>query len=198
MGAPLGEVFEAAAFVEKPDLDTARAYVAEGEYVWNAGYFLFRANRMLQEMQRFRPDIAEAARGSVRRGSPAGEDALLLDVDAFAACPSDSIDYAVMEKADRIAVARMDAGWSDLGSWEAVWEASGPDDKGNATSGDVVLQEASGCLVRTDGPIVTVRGVEDLVVVVSDGAVLVLPRERSQEVKHLVEALKAQERTELL
>ena len=197
LGAPLGEIFEAEAFVEKPNAETAAAYLKDGGYVWNAGYFLFRADRMVEEMRRLVPAIVDACERALAEGERSS-DAVLLDPDAFEACPSDSIDYAVMEKAGDIAVAPMDAGWSDLGSWQAVWEASDKDAAGNAAPGDAVLQGAKGCLVQTDGPTVALVGVEDLVVVVSGGAVLVVPRDRAQDVKAVVEALKAQGRTELL
>jgi mannose-1-phosphate guanylyltransferase / mannose-6-phosphate isomerase len=198
MGAPLGDIFEAEAFVEKPDAATARAYLEDGSYVWNAGYFLFRADRMLEEMARLQPAIVAACEKAVGLGSAQGDDALLLDPDAFAACPSDSIDYAVMEKAEAIAVAPMDAGWSDLGSWQSVWEAADQDTDGNAVAGPAILEGAHGCLVQSDGPMVALVGVTDLVVVVSDGAVIVAPRDQTQRVKAVVDRLKAEGREDLL
>ena len=198
MGGALGEVFEAEAFVEKPDAATAQAYLEDGRYVWNAGYFLFRADTMLWEMRRLQPEILAACEAAVAKAAPQGADAILLDPDAFAACPAQSVDYAVMEKSEAIAVAPMDAGWSDLGSWQAVWEDSEKDLDGNAVSGPGVLTDAEGCLVRSDGPTVAVLGVKDLIVVVSDGAVLVAPRDRAQDVKMVVEALKASGREDLL
>lgn len=197
-GAPLGAVLEAAAFVEKPDLATAQAYVAEGGYLWNAGYFLFRADRMIEEMERLQPAILRQARAAVAAGVRDG-DSLALDPEAFAACPSDSLDYAIMEKAERVAVAPVSgAGWDDLGSWAAVWDASAKDEAGNAVAGPAIVVEAKNCLVRSDGPMVTVCDVEDLIVVVSDGGVLVTRKDSAQKVKAVVDALKAAGRTDLL
>jgi mannose-1-phosphate guanylyltransferase/mannose-6-phosphate isomerase len=198
MGEPTDGVFAAEAFVEKPDAGTAQRYLDDGGYVWNAGYFLFRADRMLEEMARFQPAILAACEAAVAKAAPRGADAILLDPEAFATCPSDSIDYAIMEKAERIAVAPMDAGWSDLGSWQAVWEASARDGAGNAVAGPAVLEGSEGCLVQSDGPLVAAVGVRDLVIVVSGGAVLVAPRDQAQQVKALVERLKAEGREDLL
>jgi mannose-1-phosphate guanylyltransferase/mannose-6-phosphate isomerase len=198
MGAPTEGVFAAEAFVEKPDPATAQRYLDDGGYVWNAGYFLFQADRMLAELTRLQPRILASCEAAVAGASPQGEDAILLEPKAFAACPSDSIDYAIMEKAERIAVAPMDAGWSDLGSWQAVWEASARDHAGNAVAGPAVLEATRGCLVQSDGPLVGAVGVHDLMIVVSGGAVLVAPRDQAQQVKALVERLKAEGREDLL
>ncbi len=196
-GAPLGPVFEAAAFVEKPNLETAEQYVADGGYYWNAGYFLFRADRMWREMEQRQPKIAAAAKAALTKGDHS-DGMILLDSAAFDACPSDSIDYAIMEKADRVALAPVDAAWSDLGSWASIWEASAKDAAGNAVSGDALLIGSSGCLVSSDGPMVAVVDGLDLVVVVKDGAVLVARRDQAQKVKAVVEALKSAGREELL
>jgi mannose-1-phosphate guanylyltransferase/mannose-6-phosphate isomerase len=196
-GASLGQVLEAAAFVEKPDLATAEGYLADGGYLWNAGYFLFRADRMIEEMQRLQPDILRQARAAVE-GARRDGDTVALDAEAFAACPSDSLDYAIMEKAQQVAVAPVaGAGWDDLGSWAAVWDASAKDAAGNAAPEGGVLVDATDCLVMSDGPTVALCGVEDLVVVVSQGAVLVTRRGASQKVKQVVDALKASGRSEL-
>lgn len=195
-GAAHGEVLEAAQFVEKPDARTAERYLAEG-YLWNAGYFLFRADRMIEEMGRLQPEILRQAREAVARARRDGGE-IALDAEAFAACPSDSLDYAVMEEAELVAVAPVSgAGWDDLGSWAAVWDASAKDEAGNAAPETAVLVEAGGNLVMSDGPVVALCGVEDLVVVVSQGAVLVTRRDASQKVKQVVEALKAGGRGEL-
>jgi mannose-1-phosphate guanylyltransferase/mannose-6-phosphate isomerase len=195
-GATLGAVNEAAQFVEKPDAATAEQYVADG-YLWNAGYFLFRADRMIEEMARLQPDILRQAREAVTRARHEG-DAVALDAQAFAACPSDSLDYAIMEKADRVAVAPVSgAGWDDLGSWAAVWDASAKDGSDNAAPAGTVLVEAQRNLVISDGPVVALCGVDDLVVVVSQGAVLVTRREACQKVKQVVERLKGGGRSDL-
>jgi len=198
LGQPYGEVFEAAEFVEKPDRETAERYLAHGGYLWNGGYFLFRADRMIEEMERLAPQIAARAREAVARGRPLDGGGLLLDAEAFAAAPSDSIDYAIMEKTDRIAVASLDAGWSDVGSWSAVWEASPKDEEGNATAGEIVAIDAHGCLIRTEGPMIAVTGVRDLVIVATGDVVLVAPRQEAQRVKDIVARLVEMRRTELL
>ena len=196
-GAPLGPVFESAGFVEKPNLETARSYLVAGDYFWNASYFLFRADRMWSDMQRLQPAIAEAAMAALARGERR-DGMIFLDPEAFNACPSDSIDFAIMEKADKIALAPVDAPWSDLGSWAAIWEAQAKDAAGNAVSGAAQLLDSRGCLVSTDGPLVAVIDGLDLVVVVKDGAVLVAPRDSAQKVKTVVEALRAAGREDLL
>jgi mannose-1-phosphate guanylyltransferase/mannose-1-phosphate guanylyltransferase/mannose-6-phosphate isomerase len=197
LGPPLGGIFEAAEFVEKPDAATAERYLAHGGYLWNAGYFLFRADRMLEEMARLQPEIAARAAEALRLGR-ATEGAVALDAEAFAAAPSDSVDYAVMEKTGRVAVAPLETGWSDVGSWAAVWEALAKDGAGNALSGDVLALDASGCLIRSEGPTVAVCGARDLVVIATGDAVLVVPRDQSQRVKAVVEQLKGRGRGDLL
>ena len=197
MGGPLGEIFEAAEFVEKPDLETAKAYLADGRYYWNGGYFLFRADRMLEEMARLQPDILQAARAALAAAA-SSPGTIALDAAAFEACPSDSIDYAIMEKTDRIAMAPLDTAWNDLGSWAAIWEASQKDASGNALFGDVLVLDANDCLVRTDGPQVTVIETRDLVVIVERGAVLVAPKDKVQKVKAIVEALRRAGRQDLI
>ena len=198
LGAPCGEVYEAAQFVEKPDRQTAEAYVAHGGYLWNGGYFLFRADRMIEEMERLAPRIAAQAREAVTLGRPVDGGGLSLDPSAFAAAPSDSIDYAIMEKTDRIAVAPLDAGWSDVGSWSSVWEASRKDDNGNVTAGEVLATDARGCFIRSEGPMVAVTGVSDLIVIATGDAVLVMPRQEAQRVKAIVARLTEMKRSDLL
>lgn len=198
LGAPLGEAYEAAQFVEKPDRATAESYLAHGGYLWNGGYFLFRADRMMEEMDRLAPEIAARAREAVDRSEPVAGGGVALDPVAFAAAPSDSIDYAIMEKTDQVAVACLDADWSDVGSWSSVWEASVRDTGGNVVSGDVLTLDAQGCLIRAEGPMVAVAGVRDLIVVATGDAVLIIPRERSQRVKDIVERLSELNRGELL
>ncbi|MEP6967907.1 MAG: mannose-1-phosphate guanylyltransferase/mannose-6-phosphate isomerase [Pseudomonadota bacterium] len=198
LGQPRGDVFEAAQFVEKPDRETAERYLAHGGYLWNGGYFLFRADRMIEEMERLAPEIAARAREAVDRGLPIDGGGLRLDPAAFAAAPSDSVDYAIMEKAGRIAVAPLDAGWSDVGSWSSVWDNANKDEDGNVLLGDVLAIDAQGCFVRSDGPMVAVAGVGDLIVVATADAVLVVPRHGAQKVKNVVARLVAMKRVELL
>ncbi|WP_269790074.1 mannose-1-phosphate guanylyltransferase/mannose-6-phosphate isomerase [Stenotrophomonas sp. Iso1] len=181
-------------FVEKPDLATAEAYVASGEYYWNSGMFLFRASRYLEELERLQPQILAACRASwdkARRDS----DFIRLDADAFAASPSDSIDYAVMEKTSDAAVVPLDAGWSDVGSWTALRDVSEQDADGNAHSGDVIAIDCRNTFAYGERLIAMV-GLEDVIVVETDDAVLVGKSDRMQEVKDVVARLKADGRSE--
>lgn len=197
-GDALGESgFAVGRFVEKPDADTAQAYFAGGEHYWNSGMFLFRASRYLEELERHQPEMLAACRKAMAAGSK-DMDFRRVDEAAFARCPSDSIDYAVMEKTADAAVMPLEAGWSDIGSWSALWEISARDDGENVVKGDVVTHEARGTLVHADHRLVAAVGVEDLVVVETKDAVLVAPRDRVQEVKKVVERLQAAGRTEHL
>ena len=192
-----GDVRAVVRFVEKPDADTAAVYLADGRYFWNAGVFLMRADRLLAEMARFRPDIREAAGLALSRASEA-DGALRLDAEALAVCPSESLDYAVMERTADAVVAPIDLGWSDIGGFEALWEAADKDADGNAASGETIFVDTAGSFVSTDGPAVAVLGGLDVVVVVRDGVVLVTSRSRSQDVKRVVDALRERGRTDLL
>ena len=181
-------------FVEKPDLATAEAYVASGEYYWNSGMFLFRASRYLEELERLQPQILAACRASwdkARRDS----DFIRLDADAFAASPSDSIDYAVMEKTSDAAVVPLDAGWSDVGSWTALRDVSEQDANGNAHNGDVIAIDCRNTFAYGERLIAMV-GLDDVIVVETDDAVLVGRSDRMQEVKDVVARLKADGRSE--
>jgi mannose-1-phosphate guanylyltransferase len=180
------------AFIEKPDLARAQAYLAEGNYSWNGGIFLFRADAYLAALERFEPDMLAAVRASLAGAAREGS-MILPAAEAFLSARSESIDYAVMEKADRVAVVPVEMGWSDVGSWDALHLLGVPDDKGNVLQGDVVSIDSSGCMIRSEGPVVTVAGVSDLIVVATRDAVMILPRGSSQEVKKIVEALKAKE-----
>lgn len=182
-------VHRVARFVEKPPRDRAEAMLAAGDHVWNGGIFMFRADMYLGALSAFAPDMLVACQQSMAKARHEGR-RIHPDIDAFAACPSDSIDYAVMEKADRVAVVPVAMGWSDVGSWDALHELSEGDENGNCTRGDVVAIETSNCLIRSDGVRIAAVGVSDLIVVASGNDVLVLPRGRSQEVKKLIEAMK--------
>jgi mannose-1-phosphate guanylyltransferase len=189
-GAELGGgVHRAERFVEKPDAATAARYLAGGRHDWNGGIFLMRAGTYLDALEAHAPDIARAARAAMEA---APRDGLRIHPGeaAFARSPAVSIDYAVMEKAEKVAVAPVSVGWSDVGSWEALLEVSQRDVDGNALSGDVIALGASGCLIRSDGPLVAAIGVEDLVVVATADAVLIVPKAESQRVKEIVEGLK--------
>jgi mannose-1-phosphate guanylyltransferase / mannose-6-phosphate isomerase len=181
-------------FVEKPDAATATRYVREG-YLWNSGNFLFRADVLLSELQRLEPDMAAAIKAAVANAS---DDLgfLRLQQEAFARAPQKSIDYAVMERTDRAAVIAGDFGWSDIGSWDALFDIVKSDTQGNVLHGHVVTMDATGCVVHSDDRLTTVLGVNDLVIVSTSDAVMVVPRARAQEVRELVTKLKAGKRPE--
>jgi mannose-1-phosphate guanylyltransferase len=192
-GEPVGQgVFRVAAFVEKPDLETARRYVAEG-YLWNSGNFAFQAATLLEELRRFEPSVAEGAQAAL--ADAVVEPGLVrLDAAGFTRAASISIDYAVMERTDRAAVVPAAFDWSDLGAWDAIWGASPQDGAGNAAQGDVTLVDTRGVLARSTGPFVGVIGVSDLMIVAEPDAVLVCRRDDAQAVKALVDGLKAKGR----
>ena len=192
--AEIAGVRRVARFVEKPDIATARSYLADGGYYWNSGMFLFRASRYLQELERFRPDVLVATRQAFERAKRDG-DFIRLDKDAFAACPADSIDYAVMERTDAAAVLPVDIGWSDLGSWAALWDVATRDADGNATIGDVIAVDSRNSYVH-GRRLVALVGVDDLVVVDTDDAVLVARKDRVQDVKDVVARLKHEHRSQ--
>ena len=181
-------------FVEKPDAATAHAYLQAGGYYWNSGMFLLRASRYLDELQRFRPDIVATVRAAFAAASRDG-DFIRLDKAAFAACPSDSIDYAVMEKTDAAGVLPVEIGWNDVGSWAALWEVSEQDADGNAHHGDVIAIDSRNSYAYARR-LVALVGVEDLVVVETDDAVLVARKDKVQQVKDVVARLKADARTQ--
>ena len=180
-------------FVEKPDAETARAYLASGDHVWNSGMFLFRASRYLDELARFRPDILDAVRRAFDAASRDG-DFVRLEREAFAASPSDSIDYAVMEKTSDARVLPVDIGWNDVGSWSALWDVSAQDEHGNAGHGDVIAVDSRNSYAYSRR-LVALVGVDDLVVVETDDAVLVARKDRVQQVKDVVARLKADQRS---
>nr|WP_304412654.1 mannose-1-phosphate guanylyltransferase/mannose-6-phosphate isomerase [Microbulbifer sp. HZ11] len=184
-----------AEFVEKPDLATAEKYLASGEYNWNSGMFLFRASRFLEELAQFQPEMLEICRAAFSR-AVRDLDFTRVDAELFARCPSDSVDYAVMEKTESAAVVPMQAGWSDVGSWSALWELAQKDECDNLLQGDVLTEDASGCLVHGGDRLIGVLGVRDLVVVDTDDALMVADKSRVQDVKKLVEQLKRSERRE--
>ncbi|HEU0045949.1 mannose-1-phosphate guanylyltransferase/mannose-6-phosphate isomerase [Sphingomonas sp.] len=189
-GDAIGEgVFRVRRFVEKPPRDAAEAMLAAGDHSWNGGIFLFRADMYLQALAQHAPAILVAAEAAMRKATTQGSH-LIPDGGEFAACPDESVDYAVMEKADRVAVVPVAMGWSDVGSWDALHAISDRDAAGNAHGGDVVAIDTRNCLVRSDGVRVALVGVEDLIVVAAGNDVLILPRGRSQEVKKLTEFLK--------
>ena len=189
------EVYRIAEFVEKPEPDRAREYVASGEYSWNSGMFLFPARLYLDELERLRPDIVRACR-EAHRAARQDADFIRIDKAAFAACPAESIDYAVMEHTDRAAVLPVSIGWSDVGSWDALYEMSAKDAAGNALHGNIVAEAVRNSYLRSAERLIAAVGVEDLVVVATDDAVMIAPRGRTQEVRQLVARLNREEREE--
>jgi len=181
-------------FVEKPDAATAARYVKDG-YLWNSGNFLFRADVLLAELARLEPEMAKAVVASVDKATT-DLGFLRLDPEAFARAPQQSIDYAVMEKTDRAAVVEGAFRWSDIGSWDALFDIAAKDADGNVLHGPTMTMDAHGCVVHSDGRLTALLGVDDLVVVSTSDAVMVVPRARSQEVKELVAKLKAGKRAE--
>ncbi|OUS01190.1 mannose-1-phosphate guanylyltransferase/mannose-6-phosphate isomerase [Gammaproteobacteria bacterium 54_18_T64] len=182
-------------FVEKPDLATAQAYVDSGDYYWNSGMFAFKAGRYLEELARFQPDMLNACRAAFD-GARVDMDFTRLDKAAFSACPDDSIDYAVMEKTDNAVVIPLDAGWSDIGSWSALWDISAKDEQGNSCKGDVLAVDTHDSYLHSNGRLLATVGIKDLVVVETDDAILVADKSRVQDVKTVVNQLKAQGRSE--
>jgi mannose-1-phosphate guanylyltransferase/mannose-6-phosphate isomerase len=195
--AECGECYKVDRFVEKPDAATAEGFLAEGGYYWNSGMFMFHASRYLTELEQHAPAIAGAATQAMQ-AAYRDLDFCRLDEAAFSACPSDSIDYAVMEHTRDAAVVPADIGWNDVGSWSALWEVQAKDGDGNARRGDVYLDNVKNSLVRAESRIVAVVGVEDIVVVETQDAVLVTHKNQVQRVKQVVEHLKSKERTEHL
>ena len=182
-------VYTVSAFVEKPDPATAERYVTSGEHLWNAGIFLFRADAMLSEMRRLSPQTVSTVSRSIARAKE-DMDFLRLDAEAFDKAPGSPVDKAVFERSDRVAVVRLDAGWSDIGSWDSLWEVAEKDTDGNAVQGDVILDGVRNSLVRSDpGRLVAAVGVEEIAIVAVEDAVLVTARDRAQDVKHLVAEL---------
>lgn len=188
-------VYRVGEFVEKPDAATAQGYVESGDYLWNSGIFMLRATVWLNEIARFRPDIAQACGLAFERGQK-DADFYRIDKTAFSACPSDSIDYAVMEKTDRAAVVPLDAGWSDIGAWSTLWEVSPHDANGNVIQGDVETHTTRNTLLIAQHRFLAAIGLEDVIVVETADAVLVAHKNSAQDVKEIVNRLKQRKRPE--
>ncbi|MEO0983313.1 MAG: mannose-1-phosphate guanylyltransferase/mannose-6-phosphate isomerase [Pseudomonadota bacterium] len=200
-GEPIDEgAHKVDAFVEKPDLKTAKAYLAEGGYFWNAGIFLYRADAMIREFEALAPDILQTCREALGQAAADGV-VHRLDAGAFEACRSEPVDVEIMERTTRAAVVGpVSAGWNDIGSWAALADLKLAAEPGedNALTGDAMAIGSKGCLIQTDGPFVAAIGVEDLIVVATGDAVLVMPKSEAQTVKKIVTALKEQKRKDLL
>ncbi|EOU9807080.1 mannose-1-phosphate guanylyltransferase/mannose-6-phosphate isomerase [Escherichia coli] len=187
--------YQVSRFVEKPNKETAESYIASGEYYWNSGMFMFRAKKYLEELEKFRPDILDACKAAIQ-GCEESDEFIKVDLDLFIACPDESVDYAVMEKTTDAVVVGLDADWSDVGSWSALWEVSPKDDKGNVLTGDTFLHNANNCYINTDEKLIAAIGVDDLVIINTKDAVLVVNKDQVQDVKKVVEYLKANHRSE--
>jgi mannose-1-phosphate guanylyltransferase/mannose-6-phosphate isomerase len=196
-GDPLGAGLTVRQFVEKPKLPRAKELIAAGGAYWNSGIYMFGARLYLEELGRLQPAMRAAVEAAWRGRQVAGP-VTTLDAAAWSACEEDSIDYAVAEKTDRVATVPVRMAWSDVGSWAALYEIGARAMGANVTQGDVVAVDARGCLVRAESRLVAVVGVDDLVVVETADAVIVLPRERAQDVKKIVEQLKSTGRDSLL
>ncbi len=198
VGAELADapgVHTLARFVEKPNAATAAELVATKRHLWNSGMFVFTAATLLEEMRTYAPDVLDAVQAAVA-GRARDLDFTRLDAAAFTACPNISLDYAVAERTTRAAVVPADLGWSDVGSWDALWEQSAKDGDGNVAVGDVLLEGSTNCFARSDGIVTAVVGLQDAVVVVTGDAVLAMHRDRAQDVKRVVDRLRAAGRHE--
>ena len=194
-GEAQGPGFTVDSFVEKPSADVAEEYFKLGDHFWNSGMFLFKASRYLEELKRYRPDIYNACEQSMK-GTSEDNDFIRINEIAFDLCPSDSVDYAVMENTDDAVVVPMNAGWSDIGSWSSLWDVSEKDDNGNATHGDVLLNESNNCYIRTDGKLAAAIGVDDLVIVSTKDVLVVAHKNAVHDVKVVAQQLRAESRNE--
>ena len=194
-GEKQGDGFVVDKFVEKPSVELAQQHINSGEYYWNSGMFLFRASRYLEELEKFRPDIYRACKASMV-ATQSDLDFLRINKEKFTECPSESIDYAVMENTADAVVVPMDAGWSDIGSWSSLWDISKKDIDGNNTHGDVMLHNSSNSYIRTDGALVAAIGVDDLVIVSTKDALMVAHKNSVQDAKIIAQQLKAESRSE--
>lgn len=183
------------AFVEKPDLDTAINYVASGGYYWNSGMFMFKASTLISELERYSPNILKNCREALDKGKE-DLDFIRLDGDTFEECPSDSIDYAVMEHTGKAVVVPLDAGWNDVGSWSSLWECAEQGVDSNVVQGDIMLDNVQNSYIHSEHRLVSVLGLDDIVVVETADAVMVASKDSAQDVKEIVNRLNKQKRTE--
>jgi mannose-1-phosphate guanylyltransferase len=190
---PVG--FQIEAFIEKPTIDLAKEYVESNDYLWNSGMFLFKASSYLNELERHCPEVYEACKLSMKDMSK-DNDFIRINESVFKSCPSDSIDYAVMEKTSNAVVVPMDAGWNDLGSWSSLWDIGVKDECGNVLSGDVMPYQSHNSLIRTDGKLVAAIGVDDLVIVSTKDALIVAHKDNVKDVQVIVKELKSKSRDE--
>lgn len=197
-GASISDVagaFEIDSFREKPDAKTAETYVTSGGYSWNSGMFMFKAAKIIEEFERLQPDMLAACRKALS-GTVPDLNFLRMQEDDFAAVPADSIDYAIMEKTNCAAVVPAEFGWSDVGSFSALADVQTSDEKGNVAIGDVMLEDSENCFIRGEGDLVAGIGLKDMIVITTDDAVLVAPKNRDQDIKKIVDRLKSEKRSE--
>lgn len=189
------DAYEVASFVEKPDLITAQKYLDSGEYYWNSGMFVFKVGCYLEELEKFNPEMLSVCKEAFKLAE-IDADFIRLDKDSFVKCPSDSIDFAIMEKTSKAVVVPLDAKWNDVGSWSALWDVIDKDADGNAINGDVVTVDSHNCFLHSSGRLLTTVGVDDLVVIETSDAVMVVSKDKVQDVKAIVDKLKETNRSE--
>ena len=194
-GSQEGIGFVVEKFVEKPSIQVAHDYVDSGNYLWNSGMFLFKASRYLEELNKFRPDIY-AACVDAAEGMESDLDFLRVSKEVFTKCPSDSIDYAVMEQTEDAVLVPMDAGWSDIGSWPSLWDVSEKNNDGNVVHGDVMVHKSTNCYARSDDKLVAIIGLDNLVIVDTKDALMVAHKDAVQDAKIIAQQLKASQRSE--
>ncbi len=187
--------FEVKKFVEKPNLDVATKFLKSGNYLWNSGMFMFRASRYLEELEKYQPEVLNDSTAAYEKAT-ADFDFTRLDADAFAKCPSISIDYAVMEQTKDARVVPLDAGWSDIGSWSSLWDICDKDYQGNTLTGDIIALDTKNSYVSAENKLITTIGLEDLIIIDTKDALLVAHKDKSEDVKKIVELLKSEDRSE--
>lgn len=187
--------FSVRRFVEKPSQAEAADYIASGDFFWNSGMFMFKATRYLEELEKFHPDILNVCRKAISRSSQ-DMNFIRFDHSTFAECPESSIDYAVMEKTSSAAMVPMDAGWSDIGSWSALWEISEKNLEGNVSFGDVIVHDTNNSYIHSNNRLIATLGVENLVIIETKDAILVANKDKAQEVKKIIEEMKNRNRHE--
>lgn len=195
-GEKQGDIFVVSEFVEKPDLETAKKYLSSNQYYWNSGMFLFKASRYLEELEKYEPEILKVCQQAIAKPSQDVE-FIRVDADVFKTCPDKSVDYAIMEKTDSAVVVPLDAGWSDVGSFSALWAISEKDEYKNVIKGDVLVVDSTNNYIFAQNKLVSTVGVDNLVVIETKDAVLVANKDKVQDVKSIVNKLKETERTEL-
>ncbi len=191
-----GYAYEVSEFVEKPDKHLAQSYVDKGNYFWNSGIFLFSCKTYISELERLRPDILDACKSSLEAAKEEN-DFLRLPVQTFSEIKGSSIDYAVMEQCEKAAVIPIDVGWSDIGSWDALWEISNKDHDGNTTEGNVVQKGSINSYIRSDGPLVVAQNLQEMSVIASKDAIFISPRAKSEKFSELIDVLSKQKYLEL-